>query len=245
MVRHPGCVEDCESGDSGGFSAEDAGAERDGAPTGGGEARALGFGPAAFGSEQESGGCGGGERGGEHGEDGRGVRGFIEQETEGKLARGFVCRLRNFRQTGAAGLFAGFAGDAAPAVDALFGGAFESFFAAFGDEGADGGGAEFGGLFDDPLETVEVDEGGVEVDFGAGAGFGERFEDGERDFVFAGGFDFGQIEAMVVGEFVNLAGGDAEDAGEVVGEVAFDAGAAETDLIDEEQAARHVELYFA
>ena len=53
-------------------------------------------------------------------------------------------------------MLAAFAGDFTPTLDALRGGGGEAFFGTVGNDGDDAGDAELRGLFDEPLEAIEL-----------------------------------------------------------------------------------------
>jgi hypothetical protein len=121
-------------------------------------------------------------------------------------------------------LLGGFEGDAAPAFGAFGGGEGEMLFGAAGEDGRDAGDAEFGGLFDGPLEVVELEDGEEQMDGQGGVGF-ELFVEGEVDFASLGdGGDLGAVEEAVGDDVEDLAGLGAEDAGEVDGLLAGEGG---------------------
>jgi hypothetical protein len=227
---------DGDGGDGGGFGAEDAGAEGDGLPGVLGEEGHLFGGPAALGADGEGvgdgvGGAGEGcflkGRGFEGGGEGEGLLGLGEKDAgggfflvEGGFEGGGV---GDFGDIGAAGLLGGFVGDAAPAVYALGGGEGEVLFGAAGEDGGDAGYAELGGLFDGPLEVVELEDGEVEVKGEGGVGF-ELLVEAEGDFLGGDGEDLGAVQEAGGDDVEDLAGLGAEDAGEVGGLVAEECG---------------------
>ena len=87
-------------------------------------------------------------------------------------------------------------------------------------DGNDAGNAELGGLFDEPLEAIELDESGEERDVREGRDGGDRLEDAERYARGGDGGDFGEIGLLVVGKLVALAGLGAKNAGEMAGVIA-------------------------
>ena len=159
---------------------------------------------------------------------------FAEEDAEGCGFAGECGGERggigDFGDVGAAGLLGGFEGDAAPAFGSLGGGEGEVLLGAAGEDGRDAGDAQFGGLFDGPLEVVELEDGEEKVDGEGCVGF-QLFVEGEEDFgvllIAARGADFGDFGAVeeAVGDDVEeLAGLGAEDAGEVDGLLAGEGG---------------------
>jgi hypothetical protein len=65
----------------------------------------------------------------------------------------------------------------------------------------------------------------------------ERLDEGEVDGGFGDAGDAGEPEGGAVGEFVELAGSGAEDAGEMMGGVAAKGGGGGVEVVDEEAAA--------
>src|ERR1017187_2497748 len=222
--------DDGGGGDGGGFGPQDQGSERDRRPSGGGGSGPFRVRPAAFWTGRERNGIrpaappvrrdGGSERG---------RAGLLVQEIAEARARrdgprdgsvnGNRKRLRftDFRRTQPARLLAAFVRDAPPALDPFAGGFQESLLAARGVYGNDGRNAQFGGFLDQPLETIELDEGGVERQAHGRRRRVQRFDDAEdHAFLFHGG-DLGQIDASAVGDFVLLSGFGAQHAGEMAG----------------------------
>jgi hypothetical protein len=72
------------------------------------------------------------------------------------------------------------AGDFLPARHALLRRRSLALFSAPGIHRDDAGGAQFSGFFDQPLETVELDERGEKRDLWRWRVRGERLEDAER-----------------------------------------------------------------
>src|SRR6185437_8457558 len=105
--------------------------------------------------------------------------------------------------------------DFPPALDAFGGGGGQAFFGALGVDGNDAGNAELGGFFDEPLEAIEFDEGGVERDVRERRDGGDRLENAKRYASAGYRGDFSEIGLLVVGKFEALAGLRAKDAGEV------------------------------
>ena len=68
-------------------------------------------------------------------------------------------------------------------------------------------------------------------------GNGELLEEGEFDGVAGGGFDAGQPQLRAIGQLVELAGGDTEDAAGVVRGVAAQDGAAAVEAVNEKATA--------
>ncbi len=135
-------------------------------------------------------------------------------------------------------------GDAAPAIDSFSGGLGEVLLSAAGEDGGDAADAEFGGLFDGPLEVIELEDGEQEVQGEVGFGF-ELFVEGEDDADGRDGGDLGAMEEAAGNEIVNLAGLGAEDAGEVCSLVAGEGGGvviAIPDVGDETAASHEVSL---
>ena len=115
-------------------------------------------------------------------------------------------------------------------------------FGAAGEDGGDAGDAELGGLFDAPLEVIELEDGEQQVEGKARVGF-ELFVEGEVDLgdgAGADGGDFGAMDEAVGDDVEDLAGFGAEDAGEMVGLVAGEGGGAIGPGIGDEAAAGHV-----
>ena len=153
--------------------------------------------------------------------------GFAEEDAGGAgfaVEGGFeLDGVGDLGDVGAAGLLGGFEGDATPALGSLWRGEGEVFFGAAGEDGGDAGYAEFGGLFDGPLEVVELEDGEEEVEGKGGVGF-ELFVEGEVDLRFGDGRDFGSVEEAVGDDVVDLAGLGAQNAAEVGGLVAGEGG---------------------
>jgi len=232
----PGLGQDTQRGQYGGLGAQDVPAERDRFPAGGEGAFAVG--PAAFRAGDE---CDGVPRGavGRQGLEQEWRAGiFVEEITEAGGIGSWECGGGgDFGNAEAAGLLAAFARDFSPAPDAFRGGGGQAFFGAVGVDGNDAGNAELGGLFDEPLEAVELDERGVERNVWEWRGDWERLENAKSYAGGGDGADFGEVSLLVVGELEALAGLGAKDAGEVAGIIAGELGAVGVDAIDEEAAA--------
>ncbi len=232
-----------ERGTDGGFGSQHQGTERDRCPFGGIELGSFFGGPAAFRTDQDSGGIGGGRL-----IDGRqGVRLalFIAPVAVGGFV--FQCggefdRVFDFRRSESSRLLAGFVRDASPAIGALLSALEESSFAARGGNRNDACDAQFGGLFYRPFETVEFYEREVERDLGRGRAGVEFFVDAEADEIAAGIFHGGEPDAMVVCDFEGLAGIDTKHAGEMVRVFAADFRRAAVYFVNEKTPSRHVQL---
>lgn len=130
-----------------GFGAEDAGAEGYELPVVMGKKGHLFGGPAAFGAYGQGGFCflGRGFRSGQRGGEGCGLFGFTEEDAGGAffLLEGGLewSGVGYFGDIGAAGLFRGLEGYAAPAFYALDGSLGEMFFGAACEDGCDAGDA--------------------------------------------------------------------------------------------------------
>ena len=94
---------------------------------------------------------------------------------------------------------------------------------AAGEDGRDAGDAQLGGLFDGPLEVVELEDSEQEVDGEGCAGFEFLVED-EADFVFRDRSDFGTVEEAIGYDVEELAGLRAQDACEMFGLLAGEGG---------------------
>ena len=172
---------------------------------------------------------------------------FIEEEFAGGLHFDGFCETNdgvNQREMDAARLLAGFEGDPLPALAALPGGLGEATFGTGGFAGLDGGDAKLGGFLDEPLKVVELEEGGDEGDGDRGRGRVEGFLDFEGDERLAGDGDLGQVEVLVVGEFVKLARFGAEDADEMLGVGAGEFGGAAANCGDKEAASGHQPSFY-
>src|ERR1039457_2269935 len=235
--------DDGGGGDGGGFGPQDQGSERDRRPSGGGGSGPFRVRPAAFWTGRERNGIrpaalpvrrdGGSER--------RRAGLLVQEIAEARARRdgprdgsvnGNRQRLRftDFRRT-------------QPALDPFAGGFQESLLAARGVYGNDGRNAQFGGFLDQPLETIELDEGGVERQAHGRRRRVQRFDDAEdHAFLFHGG-DLGQIDASAVGDFVLLSGFGAQHAGEMAGILAAQLGGVIADAFDQEPAAGHVTMF--
>ncbi len=234
----PGLGEDAECGEGGGLGAQDISAERDGLPAGRSGERAFTVGPAAFGAGEDGDGVFGGASGRESVEQEWGAGVFVEKVAEAGGVGGGECGGgRDFGNPEAAGLLAAFARDFPPSLDAFGGGGGQAFFGALGVDGNDAGNAKLGAFFDEPLEAVEFDEGGVQRDVREGRDGGDRLENTKSYARGGDGDDFGEISLLVVGKLEALAGLGAEDASEMAGVIAGELGAIGVDVIDEEAAA--------
>src|ERR1022692_4116791 len=214
--------DDGGGGDGGGFGPQDQGSERDRRPSGGGGSGPFRVRPAAFWTGREPNGIrpaalpvrrdGGSDR--------RRAGLLVQEIAEARArrdGRGQWLRFADIRRTQPARLLAAFVRDAPPALDPFAGGFQKSLLAARGVYGNDGRNAQFGGFLDQPLETIELDEGGVERQAHGRRRRVQRFDDAEdHAFLFHGG-DLGQIDASAVGDFVLLSGFGAQHAGEMAG----------------------------
>jgi hypothetical protein len=108
-------------------------------------------------------------------------------------------------------LLGGFQGDAAPAGYSLRGREGEVLLCSVGEDRSDAGDAELGGLFDGPLEVVELEDGKQQMDGQGCVGF-EFFVEGEEDFYIRDRCDLGAMEEAVGYDIEELAGLRAEDA---------------------------------
>ncbi len=120
----------------------------------------------------------------------------------------------DLRDVGAAGLFGGFEGDAAPAFDTLGSSQSQVLFRAAGEDRGHAGDAEFGGFFDGPFQMIELEDGEEQVQ-GKGCVGLELFVEGEANLCIGDGYDFGSVEKAVGDDVVDLARFRAEDAGQV------------------------------
>jgi hypothetical protein len=134
----------------------------------------------------------------------------------------------------AARLLAAFASDAHPAFAAFDRGFEETLFTARGVHRKDSMDAEFGGLFDNPLEAVELNQRGAESDDDGRGGRGDRFEDAEVNAVAARFQDLGEVCVLVIRNLEALPWFHAEDAGEMAGFFAAKLRGAIGDLIYKE-----------
>ena len=211
------CSDDSDGGDGGGLGAEDSRAEGDGLPGVDGEELELFGGPAAFGAHGEGDGMGGGVKGGL--ERGR-LLDLAEKNPSGGRLRGEGClqggRVGDLGDGGAAGLLRGFEGDATPAVDALARGRGKVFFGTAGEDGSDALDAELSGLFDGPLEVIELEDGEQQVEREGGVSL-ELFVQGEADAVGSDCSDLSAMEKATGDEVVDLTRLGAEDSGEMGG----------------------------
>jgi len=216
-----------ESGDDGGFGAENGGAERgfqEARGEGGGE---FVVGPTAFGADGKGGGGGplpfqdGAERGSggafrKEQIDGRNRRGHAMACPNGRKGVGRAGGGVEDRRAEAAGLLGGFEEDFQPA-----GGAFpccgdERLFAAGGGKRNNLGDAEFGGFFERPFEAVKFDDGEQECEVEAIRSDRERLDEREVNGGFGDAVDAGEPKGRAVREFIELAGRGAEDAAQMV-----------------------------
>ena len=201
MLGEPGIPYNGQGGAGGCFRTKHQRSERDRLPVRGDGELALGVDPAAFGTDQQGDGIG--ALRGDFGEQGRG-RGFVQEvAVPGCAVREALVEAhggQDFRDAYAARLLAAFARDALPAFAAFARGVEEALFAARGGHRKDAVDAEFGGLFDDPLEAVELDDAGAEGDGDGRQGGGQGFDDAEGDVLTARLFDFGEVGVAIVGE---------------------------------------------
>ena len=128
-------------------------------------------------------------------------------------------------------------GDLTPPVDALHGRRGEALFGPLGIDRDEARDTEFGGLFDKPLEAIELDERGIEREFGLGRRRRKRLDNRKCDMASRDFGDFGEVGAVSVGDLVALTGLGAENAGEMAGVVAGELGAVIVNAVDEEAAA--------
>jgi len=233
----PGLGEDAECGKGGGLGSQYISAERDGLPAGRSGEGAFAAGPATFGTGEDGDGVFGGTGGRESVEQERGAGVFVQEVAERGGIGGWECGGGcDFGNPQTPGLLAALSRDFPPALDA-FGGGGQAFFGALGVDGNDAGNAELGGFFDEPLEAIELDEGGVERDVREGRDGGDRLENAESYARGGDGGDFGEISLLVVGKLEALAGLGAKDAGEMACVIAGELGAIGRDVIDEEATA--------
>ncbi len=139
----------------------------------------------------------------------------------------------------AARLLAGFQENALPAFEAFCSGAVEPLFAAIGGYGNKSLDSELGAFFEDPFEAVEFDQRNEKGQADRERRGCETLEDLEENSILSRLADLGQVDAAAVGDFVALAGFDAEDAGEVVRFLAGNFGALMMDLWYKEPASCH------
>ena len=111
-------------------------------------------------------------------------------------------------------------------------------FGAAGEDGGDAGDAEFGGLFDGPLHVIELEDGEEEMERKGGVG-GELFVEGEVDLIFGDVGDLGAVEETVGDDVEDLAGGGAEDSGEMKGLVSGEGGGGGGPGVGDEAATGH------
>src|SRR5947207_1201249 len=108
----------------------------------------------------------------------------------------------------------------------------------------DAGDAQFSRFLDCPFEAFEFDQCKIEGDereFRAGP---DLFDHAEPDKVLASGLDGSQPGALVIRDLEFLAGLDAQHASQMMGILTGNFGLAFADLINEEAAARHVQLRY-
>lgn len=151
-------------------------------------------------------------------------------------------RFENFGQGCTPRLLAGFESDAAPPLDSLVGGAFETPLTADGFYRHNFRDAKLGCFLDHPFKMIELDQRGIERQSYRGSGRGQLFEGAKSHVLLARGLNLGQINVMIVGNFIALSGFDTEDAGEVPGIVSGNFGTSTSHLINKEPAA-HTILY--
>ena len=218
------CSGDGDCGDGSGLGTEDSGAKGDGLPGVVGEELELFGSPAAFGADGESDGTADFV---ESELQGGGLFNLTEQDAGGGRLGGESgfeqSGIEDLRNRGAAGLFGGFEGDAAPAVNSFSGGEGEVLFGTASEDRGDALGAELGGFFDGPLEVIELEDGEQEVDRKGSVGF-EFLVQGEGDAVGGDGGDFGAVEEAAGDEVVDLTGLGTEDASKVGGLIAGEGG---------------------
>jgi hypothetical protein len=121
-------------------------------------------------------------------------------------------------------------------------GAFEAPLTANGFDGDDFGDAEFGRFLNHPFEMIELDQRGAQDQADCRRRRGELFKGPKGDVFLARGINLGEIDVAIVGDFVTLAGFDAENAGEMAGIVAGNFGSSTSHLVNKEPAA-HTILY--
>jgi holliday junction DNA helicase RuvA len=146
---------------------------------------------------------------------------------------------QNLRHAHASRLLTRFTRDPEPAFSSFDGGVEKAFFGARGRYRNDALHAQFGGLFDDPFEAVEFNNRSKQGDGDRGRGRGEGFENAKGDAFAARLRNFGQIGGVVIGDFVELSGFDAEHARQVAGLLAAEFGDSIAQVIYKEAPACH------
>lgn len=206
------------------------------------DAGAFLAGPSAFRAEQNRGRIGGLKR--RRGE--RCSRGIlIERDAVrgGKDKRiGEGDRLADFRQMRAPRLLARFEGDFSPALQAVERGTLQAALAASSFDGDDFAGAQFRRLLDHPFEAIEFKKRGEEDQARLRSRRGQLFDGAKDHVLFTRRFDFGEIDVPVVGDFILLAGFDAQHARQMAGVVTRNFGAAVAHLVHEKSAPHDVFL---
>ena len=94
--------------------------------------------------------------------------------------------------------------------------------------------SQLGGLFDHPLEAVELDDRRDQRDAHRRGGRFQRLDRAEDHALAAGFHYFGEPGGVAVGDFESLAGFHAKDAREMAGLVAEQFGGAVADVVYEE-----------
>ena len=152
--------------------------------------------------------------------------------TNGKLDRG---------NRSAARLLAGLLHNAAPSLDAFWNGALQSLLAAFGDHGNEARDAGFGALLQRPLEMVELHQREQQRNGRHLGRVRQLLDHGEQHTALVCLHNFGQIHALVVGDFELLPALHAKHAHQMMRLVALHRRTLVANLLDEEAAACHVQ----